>query len=81
MHGKHADRLIVRDVRKRLKAMDDPDWRQAVIGSWAAHPDWFSNCERRLEGTGEMLQSAGVELIVAKQSQHFDGNEQPAPED
>ena len=81
MYRKQADRLIVRDVRERLRAMDDPDWRRAVIASCAAHPDWFRHHEPLVEGVGEMLRSAGVELVVARQKLGFVGNEGPAPED
>jgi hypothetical protein len=82
MYRKEADRLIVRDVRERLRWMDDPDWQQAVIASWYAHPDWFRHhAERLLEGVGEMLQSAGVELVNARQPLRFVGNERSASED
>lgn len=82
MYRKQADRLIVRDVRERLRKMPDPDWQQAVIVSWFAHPDWFRHhAERLLEGVGEMLQSAGVELVTAKHPLRFVGNERPASED
>lgn len=82
MYRKQADRLIVRDVRQRLRAMDDPDWGLALAASWAAHPDWFRDyTERSLKELGEMLQSAGVELVVPFRSLRFIGNEQPATED
>lgn len=82
MYRKQADRLIVRDVRERLKTMEDPDWGQAVMASWATHPDWFRHhAERLLEGVGEMLESAGVELVTAKHPLRFVGNEKPASED
>lgn len=82
MYRKEADRLIVRDVRERLNAMDDPDWGQAVIASRFAHPDWFRHHgELHLDGVGEMLQSAGVELVVAKQPLRFAGKERSDQED
>jgi hypothetical protein len=82
MYRKQADRLIVRDVRERLKAMDDPDWLRAVITSRAAHPDWFRHhSQGPVEGLGRMLQSAGVELVVARKPPRFVASEQPPSED
>lgn len=80
MYRKQADRLIVRDAHERLKAMGDPDWGQAVVASWAAHPDWFRHHAEGLKAVGEMLQSAGVELVVARERLRFVGNEQAAAE-
>lgn len=78
MYRKQADRLIVRDVRERLRTMGDPDWQQAVIASWAAHPNWFRHyAERLLAGVGEMLESAGVDLVTASDPPRFLGNEKP----
>jgi hypothetical protein len=82
MYRKQADRLILRDVHERLRGMDDPDWEQAVIASSSAHPDWFRHhAEGGLQGVGEMLQSAGVELVTARRPMRFVGNEQSASED
>ena len=62
--------------------MDNPDWEEAAVASWAAHPDWFRHHEERLlVGIGEMLQAAGVELVVAQQPMRFVGSEQPASDD
>jgi hypothetical protein len=81
MYQKQADRLIVRDVCERLTAMDDPDWTQAVHASWDVHPHWFRHhAGQGLDRLGEMLVSAGVELVVARQRMDFVGNEQPDQE-
>jgi hypothetical protein len=81
MYRKQADRLIVRDVRVRLKAMEDPDWRDAVYASMMAHPGWFRHyAGRLLQDIGEMLQAAGVELVVARRRILLIGNVQPTGE-
>jgi hypothetical protein len=75
MYRKRADQLIVRDVRQRLAAMEEPDWRHAMMLSWNAHPDWY----RHYEQTGadpieQLLRSAGIDLASAPARVRFVGN-------
>jgi hypothetical protein len=74
MYRKQADKLIVRDVRKRLAAMEAPDWRQAAIGCAWEHPDWFQH--RGLLEVEDLLRGECVEPVTAESKLRFVGNEQ-----
>jgi beta-galactosidase GanA len=45
VYRKEADRLIVRDVARRLREMrretGSATWQWAVMATYAAHPEWF----------------------------------------
>ena len=78
VYRKKADRLIVRDVTKRLADMETPDWRRAVIASLADHPEWFGHYGHNLDGVQHLLEAAGVELVSAPTAFRLVGNELPA---
>jgi hypothetical protein len=82
MYCKRADQLIIRDVRQRLASMDAPDWRQAMLLSWNAHPDWYRQYEQSGAGPIEqLLRDAGVDLPSAPPCVHFVGNISPNDEE
>jgi hypothetical protein len=82
VYRKQADRLIVRDVRKRLAEMQEPDWVLAVVASMASHPDWYRHHGvQLLAGVQEVLEAGGVELISADRKWRFVGNERSATDD
>ena len=81
MYRKQADRLIVRDVRRRLQEMPEPDWRSAVVASMHAHPDWYRHQGAVLDEIGQLLQSAGVALVSDERKRGFIGNEAGYPDD
>ena len=82
MYRKQADRLIVRDVKRRLAGMERPDWLRAVMASQAANPDWFRFHQGDFcQSLERLMAAAGIELSRAESGVHFIGNEFPAGKD
>jgi hypothetical protein len=58
--------------------MDEPDWQQAMLLSWNAHPEWYQHYEQTGAGPVEqLLRDAGIDLASAPVAVHFIGNGQP----
>ena len=79
MYRKEADRLIVRDVRRRLVDLrhDKPwaDWRTAVTVSQAQHTDWYSHHMPALyESLQPLLREAGIDMTETEKPFRFVGN-------
>jgi hypothetical protein len=75
VYRKEADRLIVRDVCRRLKEMHAPDWQLAVVASMHEHPDWYSHHGIVLDEVGQLLEAAGLQLVRRESERRWIGNE------
>jgi hypothetical protein len=80
MYRKDADRLIVRDVKRRLTDMRSEvpwaDWRLAVTVSQSVHPDWYRH-HTMFASVELLLRAGGVDMTEAEPPFHFVGNAGP----
>ena len=60
-----ADRLIVRDVKQKLREMrrnrKPATWRWAVVASHGEHPEWFRHYENMF-AVEPLLRDGGVDM-------------------
>ena len=65
VYRKEADRLIVRDVKQKLREMrrdrHPATWRWAVSASHGEHPDWFRHYPDMF-AVEPILREAGVDM-------------------
>ncbi|MDE1915805.1 MAG: hypothetical protein KGJ57_05780 [Sphingomonadales bacterium] len=66
MYRKDADRLIVRDVIKQLRELQErlewADWRLAVSASCAQHPEWYRHHQPLHQSVKPLLLDSGVNM-------------------
>jgi hypothetical protein len=85
MYRKEADRLIVRDVRRRLAEMrlKQPwaDWQTAVTASQAENIHWYRHHMPALyESLEPLLREAGIDMAETNKPFRFVGNIAPGSE-
>lgn len=67
VYRKESDRLIVRDVKHRLREMrretGAATWEWAVVACYGAHPEWFRHYPHMF-AVEPLLRDGGVDMDI-----------------